>query len=117
MWELPIMIVPEPPMTLLPWAPVLPTVAAGKPLMRTVEATSPTIALPHALLSVCRAAAKPSKKTSGDPEAIGLTPCPGTGQEEGSVMRAAGFPDISNILVEITSVEVWHKRPGPDHTE
>ncbi len=37
-------------MTLLPWAPVLPKVAAGKPLMRTVEATFPTIALPHALL-------------------------------------------------------------------
>jgi hypothetical protein len=60
--------------------------------MNTVPETAPVIGLPQADLSVMRAAARPSKKTSGDPETIGLVPCPGNGHEVGSVTRAAGFP-------------------------
>lgn len=83
--------------------------------MRTVEATSPVIGLPHALLSFWRAAAKPSKKTSGEPAAIGLTPWPGRGQEVGSVTRAAGLPDIMNFLVKATVLEMLHNTADVNH--
>jgi len=42
-------------------------------------------------VSPFRAAASPSKNTSGEPEAMALGPCPGIGQLVGSVIRAACF--------------------------
>lgn len=63
----PMSTVPEPPMITLPWAPTLPRVAAGWPLMKTVDETAEAIGLPHAEASPCRAAGRPSKMTSGEP--------------------------------------------------
>ena len=88
----PMSTVPEPPITTLPCAPILPSVTAGRPLMSTVDETVEIIGLPQAEVSPCRAAGRPSKTTSGEPWTMGLLPCPGTGQVVGSVTRAAGFP-------------------------
>src|SRR5690606_32902138 len=85
----PISTVPEPPMITLPCAPTLPSVAAGKPLMNTVEATAEAIGLPQAEASLCLAAGKPSNRTLGEPATMGLVPWPGSGQAVGSVTRAA----------------------------
>lgn len=94
----PISTVPEPPTITLPCAPTLPSVAAGKPLMNTVEATAEAIGLPQAETSVCLAAGNPSNRTFGEPTTMGLVPWPGSGQAVGSVTRAAGFPLILQIL-------------------
>lgn len=94
----PMSTVPEPPITTLPCAPILPSVTAGRPLMSTVDETAEIIGLPQAETSPCRAAGRPSKTTSGEPWAMGLLPCPGTGQVVGSVTRAAGFPLICGSL-------------------
>ena len=67
---------------------------AFRPLMNTVEENPPFRAWPQVHVSLTRAAARPLKKTSGEPLAIGLVPWPGRGQVVGSVRRAAGFPDI-----------------------
>jgi hypothetical protein len=69
--------------------------------MKTVAETSPTNALPHALVSDFLAAARPSKKTSEEPETIGFVPCPGKGHAVGSVMRAAGFAISDSFLVAL----------------
>lgn len=61
------------------------------PLINTVEDTADAKALPQVQVSPLVAAARPSKKTSGDPDAIAFGPCPGIGQLVGSVIRAAGF--------------------------
>lgn len=95
--ESPMITLPEPPMITLPWPPVLPSVAAGRPLISTVLATAPTTGLPQADVSLIRAAGRLSKKTFGEPVAIGFMPWPGTGQEVGSVWRAAGFPLMVNL--------------------
>lgn len=85
------MTVPEPPITMSPWLPPVSINAAFLPLMNTVVATPETSALPHVQVSPLRAAARPSKNTSEDPEAMALAPCPGIGQVVGSVTRAAGL--------------------------
>lgn len=89
--ESPMITVPEPPITTSPCEPVVSIRAAFLPLMNTVAETLETRALPQVQVSHLRAAARPSKNTSGDPEAIAFGPCPGIGQEVGSVIRAAGF--------------------------
>ena len=63
----PMMTVPEPPMITFPWAPILPRVAAGWPLMNTVDETAEAMGLPQAELSPCRAAGRPSNMTFGEP--------------------------------------------------
>lgn len=98
--ELPIMTVPEPPITTSPWLPTVPTSAAFWPLINTVEDTAEVNALPQVHLSSLRAAARPSKNTLGDPDAIAFGPCPGMGQLVGSVMRAAGFAMIDSLSVK-----------------
>src|SRR5690606_1918351 len=95
----PMMTVPEPPMTTLPWLPMLPSVATGRPLMKTLGTRLPDRAPSQADGSPWRATGRPSKKTSGEPETMGLVPWPGTGQAVGSETRAAGFPCMSDILV------------------
>lgn len=99
-WLSPIIIVLDPAVTVLPCEPVLPTVAAFNPLMNTVLLSPPTNGLPHALLSVALAAGKPSKNTSGEPETMGLVPCPETGHAVGADKRAAGFAISDSILIQ-----------------
>jgi hypothetical protein len=65
--------------------------------MKTVPETAEANALPQVQVSPLRAAASPSKKTSGDPEAMALDPCPGMGQLVGSVIRAAGFAMFDSL--------------------
>ena len=91
LWESPMITVPEPPITTSPCVPTVPTRAAFLPLMNTVADTAESKALPQVQVSPFLAAARPSKNTSGDPDAMALGPCPGIGQLVGSVMRAAGF--------------------------
>lgn len=83
-------------MTTLPWVPPVSIVAAFLPLMKTVEDRPEDNALPHVQVSPWRAAESPSKKTSGEPVAMGLVPCPGSGQLEGSVLRAAGLAEMTS---------------------
>ncbi len=65
--------------------------------MKTVAEKPETNALPHVQVSPFRAAASPSKKTSTEPEAMDLAPCPGIGQLVGSDKRAAGFATIDSL--------------------
>jgi hypothetical protein len=65
--------------------------------MKTVPETADANALPQVQASPFRAAASPSKNTSGEPEAMALGPCPGIGQLVGSVMRAAGFAMFDSL--------------------
>lgn len=90
-------------MTSLPCVPVLLTSAAFFPLMKTVAETFPSNALPQSLRSPFLAAARPSKKTSAEPVAIGFLPWPGSGQAVGSVTRAAGFAISESILSKFRS--------------
>lgn len=105
----PMITLPDPPMMTLPWPPVLPSVAAGRPLISTVLATAPTIGLPQADVSLIRAAGRLSKKTFGEPVAMGFVPWPGMGQEVGSVWRAAGFPLM--VLLPVFVPESYACRP------
>ena len=93
-WLLPMMTSPEPPTTTPPWLAVLSRVMAFLPLINTVAEKAPLRAYPQVHVSPRRAAARPLKKTSGEPLAIGLVPWPGSGHVVGSVTRAAGFPDM-----------------------
>ena len=95
--------VPDPPMITLPCSPTLPSVAAGFPLIKTVDDTAELIGLPQADGSPWRAAGKPSKKTSGEPSMMEATPCPGIGHVVGSVTRAAGFPLIVPNLGKVAA--------------
>jgi len=98
--ESPIITVPDPPITTSPCEPTVPTSAAFLPLMNTVLDTAEASALPQVQVSSFRAAASPSKNTSGDPEAMALGPCPGMGQLVGSVMRAAGFAMFDSLSTD-----------------
>src|SRR5690606_12284014 len=95
----PMITVPEPQMITLPWLPMLPGVATGKQLMKTLGTRFPDRVPPQAEGSPWRATGRPSKKTSVEPETMGLVPWPDTGQAVGSETRAAGFPCMSDILV------------------
>jgi len=97
--EVPMITVPEPPITTLPWSPRLPRVAAGLPLISTLGTRLLDRVLPQPVLSPARAAGRPSKKTSGEPLAMGLFPCPVFGQLLESPRRAAGLPDMTNFLI------------------
>lgn len=96
-WESPMITVPDPLITTSPCEPMVPTRAAFLPFMKTVPDTAEANALPQVQASSFRAAASPSKNTSGEPEAIALGPCPGIGQLVGSVMRAAGFAMFDSL--------------------
>ena len=63
----PMSTVPEPPITTLPCAPILPSVTAGRPLMSTVDETAEIIGLPQAEVSPCRAAGRRRKRRRESP--------------------------------------------------
>ena len=63
----PMSTVPEPPITTLPCAPILPSVTAGRPLMSTVDETAEIIGLPQAEVSPCRAAGGCRKRRRESP--------------------------------------------------
>ena len=46
---MPIITVPEPPITVLPWLPSVPRMVAGLPLISTLAITLPTKALQQAV--------------------------------------------------------------------
>lgn len=85
---------------MLPWAPAVSMVAAFLPFMKTVEDRADDSALPQVQVSPWRAAESPSKKTSGEPVAIELVPCPGNGQLEGSLLRAAGLAKMTSCQLD-----------------
>src|SRR5690606_17600016 len=57
-----------------------------------------------------------SKSTSGEPDVIGLLPCPVLGHAVGSPARAAGLPDMTNLLIGIRGGTMpqgkSHRKPG-----
>src|SRR3990167_7047356 len=71
---IPIITVPEPATTTLPWLPAVPTVVAGMPLISTVGIPARAGGPPQAEGSPWRAAGRPSNSTLGEPAAIGLLP-------------------------------------------
>lgn len=74
--------------------------------MKTVAATLEAKALPQVQVSPLVAAASPSKNTSGEPEAMALGPCPGMGQLEGAVIRAAGFAILDFLSTNLPAPTV-----------
>jgi hypothetical protein len=55
--------------------------------------------LPQLVQSVTRAAGRPSKNTLGEPDSMAVPPQ--RGQLTVSVLRAAGLPDIADLLVSV----------------
>ena len=80
--------------------------------MNTVAEKAPLRAWPQVQESPRRAAARPLKKTSPEPLAIGLVPWPGMGQVVGSVTRAAGFPDMNTPCLSFEASGEANERSG-----
>lgn len=85
-------------MTTPPWLSVLSSIAAFLPFINTVEEKAPDMAWPQPAASPRRAAGRLLNSTSGEPDVMAGVPCPGMGQEVGSLRRAAGLPDMRVLL-------------------
>ncbi|VXC38767.1 hypothetical protein PSEUDO8Z_100324 [Pseudomonas sp. 8Z] len=84
--------------------PVLPRVAAGKPPMMTLGIMAPVRVEPQPQPWVCVAAGMFSMITLETPVTIAV--CPHMGHATESPIRAAGLPDMINVLINRGNVGI-----------